>query len=85
MTTITTWLVYRPTGATVQQRITAALTDYERRYHARPTALCIHPTLTGQARALTVCAGLDITGNGGTLSQEVWLPKPERLVQEALL
>jgi len=72
-----TWLVYIPPAKNLDQRITLALADYDHRFHRRPTCLQVHRTLTEQARALATCAGIEVIGNGGTLANEVWLPRPD--------
>ena len=74
---MTTYMVYRPDawGASLQERIRAALDVYRRECGALPAGLVVNPREVGKARRVVADLGLKVEVNalGGCLVPEVWL------------
>ena len=75
---MTEYLTARPTGATVQDRIKAAMIAYYQARRSLPAGIAVSPRELGAAVVATAALGLKIPveGIGGCLVPEVWLEVP---------
>ena len=73
------YLIARPTGVTVQDRIKAAVTAYYQARRALPAGIAVNPRELGTAVVATAALGLKIPveGIGGCLVPEIWLEVPD--------
>lgn len=76
---MTSFVVTRPTGVTVQDRIKAAVTVYYQARRAMPAGIAVNPCELGTAVVATAALGLKIPveGMGGCLIPEIWLEVPD--------
>lgn len=79
MLTVTTFATARPAGATVQDRLRAAVTAYYQDRRALPAGIVVSPGELDAAKAAAVTLGLKIPvgGMGGCLVPEIWLEVPD--------
>ena len=76
-----TWHTYRQRGWTLKRLITASLADYEFRFGVPAQRMFVPPRQVAAAAEIAP-EGVEVKGNGGTLTGEVWLaaksePEPE--------
>jgi len=79
---MTMWRTYRLRGWTLDRLIEGALVEYNERFGVPPQRMFVPPCQVEQAANL-VPEGVEVKGNGGALTGEVWLAEPDATMPEA--
>lgn len=74
--TYTHWLTYRGSHD-LERLVPKALEFYKKHYDGLPPCIRVHTSLVEATRA-HVPDGIEVQGNGGTLTGEIWLPIDEQ-------